>query len=291
MSVLSKKEYRPYYFIAPLLVFICLFILLPIVGTLFTSLMRDVTFLPQKFIFLGNYSDLLRDEGFWRSMRFTLFFIAVAVPLEMLLGTAFAALLDMELPMRGFLRACVLIPWAIPSAISAKIWQLIYNYSYGLANFLITHLGLSQGPVNWLGSEGGAFAAIVIADVWKTAPFVTLLVLAGLQAVPHDLRLQAKIDRANFAQIFFRVTLPLIKPVLLVALLFRTIDSLRIFDVIYVLTNGGPGGSTASASLYAYKYFLGGDFGYGSAVSVLLFAVAFGMSCLYVKVSKFESEI
>ena len=165
MSVLSKKEYRPYYFIAPLLVFICLFILLPIVGTLFTSLMRDVTFLPQKFIFLGNYSDLLRDEGFWRSMRFTLFFIAVAVPLEMLLGTAFAALLDMELPMRGFLRACVLIPWAIPSAISAKIWQLIYNYSYGLANFLITHLGLSQGPVNWLGSEGGAFAAIVIADV------------------------------------------------------------------------------------------------------------------------------
>jgi len=285
----AGKERTPYLFISPLILFVVLLILVPIVGSIITGFYRDVTFLRLKFIFLDNYAQLMKDEGFWRSMKFTLLFIAVAVPLEMIIGTAFAIVLYMKLPVRGFLRTCVLIPWVIPSAISAKIWQLIYDYSYGFANFLITAFHLGR-PVNWIGTDIGAFFAIVIADVWKTASFVALLVLAGLQAVPSDLRLQAKVDRANFVQTFFYITLPLLKPVLLVTLLFRTIDSLRIFDVIYVLTGGWPGGATTSVSLYAYKYFLGGDFGYGSAVSVLLFVVAFVMSYFYVKMSRFQGE-
>lgn len=271
------------------MLFIVLIILVPIIGTVFTSMFRDVSFLGLKFIFLDNYANLLQDAGFWKSMRFTMLFILVAVPLEMIIGMAFAVVLDMNIPMRGILRTCVLIPWVIPSAISAKIWQLIYSYSYGLANFVLKTFNLSE-PINWIGTDLGAFIAIVAADVWKTASFVALLVLAGLQSVPSDLRLQAKIDRANFVQTFFLITLPILKPVLLVTLLFRTIDSLRIFDVIYVLTNGGPGGATTSASLYAYKYFLGGDFGYGSAVSVLLFLVAFIMSVFYIKMSKFQDD-
>jgi len=250
---------------------------------------RDVSFLQLKFIFLDNYINLVKDVGFWKSMRFTMLFILVAVPLEMIIGIAFAVVLDLNIPLRGVLRTCVLIPWVIPSAISAKIWQLIYNYSYGLANFILSTFNLSE-PINWIGTDMGAFIAIVLADVWKTASFVALLILAGLQSVPSDLHLQAKVDRANFAQTFFLITLPILKPVLLVTLLFRTIDSLRIFDVIYVLTNGGPGGATTSASLYAYKYFLGGDFGYGSAVSVLLFVVAFIMSIFYIKMSKFQDD-
>ncbi len=279
---------EPYLFVAPLALFVVLFVFIPIAGTFWSSFYVDVTFMERRFSFLQNYRDLFSDPGFWKSLRFTLLFIAVAVPLELVIGTVFAVVLDLELPLRGLLRATVLIPWAIPSAISARIWELIYNYSYGLANVLLAKTGLSAAPVNWLGTDFGAFAAVVAADVWKTAPFVAIIVLAGLQAVPKDLKLQARIDRANFAQVFFLITLPLLKPVLVVALLFRTIDSLRIFDVIYVLTHGGPGGATTSVSLYAYKYFLGGDFGYGSAASVALFLVSFAMSCLYVKFSGFS---
>ncbi|MCK5584310.1 MAG: sugar ABC transporter permease [Elusimicrobiales bacterium] len=284
------KKFESYAFVSPLLVFVALFVLIPIIGSIWTSMFRDVTFLKMKFIFLDNYGDLLRDEGFWKSLRFTLLFIAVTVPLELIIGTAFAVVLDLKIPFRGLLRACVLVPWAIPSAISAKIWELVYNYSYGLANYILLSTGLSEAPVNWIGTDIGAFTTVVVADVWKTAPFVALLVLAGLQSVPSDLRLQAKIDRANFAETFFLITLPLLKPVLLVSLLFRTIDSLRVFDVIYVLTHGGPGGATTSVSLYAYKYFLGGDFGYGSAISVMLFLVAFIMSVFYIKISKFQDD-
>ncbi|MBU2530512.1 MAG: sugar ABC transporter permease [Elusimicrobia bacterium] len=289
MKSILKRENRPYFFVAPLVLFVVLFILVPIIGTVFTSMFRDVSFLQLKFIFLDNYINLVKDVGFWKSMRFTMLFILVAVPLEMIIGIAFAVVLDLNIPLRGVLRTCVLIPWVIPSAISAKIWQLIYNYSYGLANFILSTFNLSE-PINWIGTDMGAFIAIVLADVWKTASFVALLILAGLQSVPSDLHLQAKVDRANFAQTFFLITLPILKPVLLVTLLFRTIDSLRIFDVIYVLTNGGPGGATTSVSLYAYEYFLGGDFGYGSAVSVLLFVLAFIMSIFYIKMSKFQDD-
>lgn len=286
-----SKKYTNYYYIIPLAVFIVFFILLPIIGSIYTSFFRDVTFLPEKFIFLNNYIDILNDKSFMKSLKFTLLFILFAVPLELILGIMFAVILDIKIPFRGILRAVVLIPWAIPSAISAKLWQLIYNYSYGLANYVMVHTGVSDKAINWLGTDVSAFFAVLMADVWKTVPFVTILILAGLQTVGDEIKLQAKIDRANFVQIFFKITLPLIKPVCLVALLFRTIDSLRIFDVIYVLTNGGPGGATTSVSLYAYKYFLGGDFGYGSAVSIVLFIIAFIMSYIYVRVARFQAEL
>ncbi len=276
-----------YFFIAPLLLFVFAFIVFPIAGTLFSSFFSDVTFMGRKFIFLSNYTHAFSDPGFRQAFGFTLAFIAAAVPLELAIGTAFAVILDQELPLRGLWRACVLIPWAIPSAVSARIWQLIYNYGYGLANFVAVHSGLVSGPVNWTGTASGSFIALLAADVWKTAPFVALIVLAGLQAVPSDLKAQARVDRATSFQVFRLVTLPLLKPVLTVALLFRTIDTLRIFDVIYVLTGGGPGGSTTSVSLYAYNYFAGGDFGYGSAVSMLLFMVSFGLSWLYVRLAGF----
>jgi multiple sugar transport system permease protein len=277
-------------FILPLITLILLFILVPVLGTFINSLFQDVSFLDKRFIFLKNFQRLFGDSGFRQALRFTLLFILVSVPLEIILGTIFALLMNADVPFRGLLRACVLIPWAIPAAISARTWELIYNYSYGLANFVLTKLGITSGPVNWLGTSIGAFGAVVVADVWKTTPFVAIIVLAGLQAVPKELVSQAKVDRANLLQIFFKVTVPLIKPVIIVALLFRTIDGLRVFDVIYVLTGGGPGGETTSISHYAYKYFLSGDFGYGSAVSVVLFIIAFSLSVIYVKAGRFGTE-
>ena len=194
-------------------------------------------------------------------------------------------------PGRGFLRVAILIPWAIPIAISARAWQLIYHFDYGLLNFLFVKLGISDTHINWLGSSLGGFVSIVLSDVWKTTPFMTIILLAGLSAIPGDLYKQAQIDGTNFIQRFFKITLPLLKPVLVVALLFRTIDAIRIFDLIYVLSGGGPGGSTTSISLYAYNYFVSGDFGYGSAVSVVIFLLAVILSMLYIKFSRFREII
>jgi multiple sugar transport system permease protein len=277
-------------FLFPLLLFVSTFILVPVIGTMIGSTYLDVSFLQNGFIGLDNYRWMINNPGFWGSVRFTFLFVLVSVPLEMTLGLMFALLLNEPTRMRGLLRACVLIPWAIPAAVSARAWELIYNYHYGLANFVWSGLGFTE-PINWLGTELGAFTAVVIADAWKTTPFIAIILLAGISAIPEDLYRQAQVDGASLFQRFTRITLPLIKPAIIVALIFRTIDALRIFDIIYVLTHGGPGGATTSLSLYAYNYFLIGDFGYGSAVSVFLFTIAFLMSIAYVKIGRFGEEI
>lgn len=288
---ISIKELRAAgIFISPLMILIFLFVLVPVLGTLINSLFQDVAFLGKRFVFLSNFRQLFGDSGFRQALRFTLLFVLVSVPVEIILGLTFAVLMNAKVPLRGLLRACVLIPWAIPAAVSGRIWELIYNYSYGLANFVFIELGITTEPINWLGTSLGAFSAVVVADVWKTTPFVAIIMLAGLQAIPTELFSQAKVDRANFLQVFYKVTIPLIKPVIIVAVLFRTIDGLRVFDLIYVLTGGGPGGATTSISHYAYRYFISGDFGYGSAVSVVLFVIAFLLSVFYVKVGRFEAE-
>jgi len=278
-------------FTVPLILFVLVFILLPVLGTFYTSLYQDVTFIGKKLIWFENYRQLYSDPHFHQASRFTFLFTAVSVALEMVLGLLFALVLHQSFPLRGLLRAVVLIPWVIPAVISARVWELIYNYNYGFANFLCKALSITNEPVNWLGTSVGAFIALVVSDAWKTTPFVTIILLAGLQTIPEEIYRQAQIDRANLFQRFFRITLPLLKPVFIVALLFRTIDALRVFDLIYVLTHGGPGGSTTSLSLYGYNYFLSGDFGYGSAVSVVLFIIAFLLSVLYIKLSRFRELV
>jgi multiple sugar transport system permease protein len=282
---------RGYAFLVPLVLFLAAFVLAPIGGTFVGSLMQDVTFLPQRFAGAENYRALLSDPGFAQALRFTVLFTAASVPLELLLGLAVALLLAHPSRARGALRACVLVPWAIPAAVSGKVFQLIYNYNYGLANYLMNAMGVVDRPVNWLGTSAGAFLSLVMADAWKTTPFVAIILLAGLSGIPGHLYQQAQIDRAGFLRRFTRITLPLLSTVLLIALLFRTIDALRVFDLMFVLTGGGPGGSTTSLSLYGFNYFLGGDFGYGSAVSVVLFLIALGLSLLYIRVGRFAREL
>jgi multiple sugar transport system permease protein len=277
-------------FLLPLFAFLIIFIVVPSIGSFVNSLTRDVGFLPVKFESFRNYAAVLSDPAFRQSVRFTLLFIVVSVPLELCLGLIFALVLDADVPFRGLLRACVLIPWAIPVTVSSRAWELIYNYNYGLANYLFMTLHLSSAPVNWLGTQYGAFIAVVIVDAWKTTPFVAVILLSGLQAIPAELYDQARIDRAGFLQAFRFITLPLLKPVIITAVLFRTIDALRVFDTVFVLTRGGPGGATTSVSLYAYKYFLSGDFGYGSAISIILFLIALVLAVFYVRIARFESE-
>jgi multiple sugar transport system permease protein len=291
-KIFSLREIRDaYIFNIPLVLLAVVFIIIPVIGTLSSSLFRDVTFLPSKYIRLENYSRLFADKHFWQSFEFTFLFVLASVVIELVLGMIFALVLNENLHGRGFLRTALLVPWAIPIAISSRLWQLIYNYDYGVLNFIILKLGISSAPVNWLGTPIGAFFSILIADVWKTTPFITIILLAGLSAIPNELYQQARIDGANFVKRFYSITLPILRPVIIVAVLFRTIDAVRIFDIVYVLTGGGPGGTTTPLSLYAYRYYLTGDFGYGSAVSVFVFISVAVLAFLYIKVGKFKEVL
>lgn len=282
-----SEERTALLFVLPLVAVILLFIVIPVLGTFWTGLFRDVSYLPTRFAYLSNYRRLLADADFWRAFRFTMLFVAATIPLEMVLGMVFALILNERLKFRNALRATVLIPWAVPTIVAARTWELIYNYGYGLANYLIVLVGLTDAPVNWLGSPVSAFFALVLADVWKTTPFIAIILLAGLQTIPEEIYEQARVDGTNFLQRFFSLTLPIIKPVIAVALIFRSIDVIRILDLIYVVTDGGPGGSTTSLSLYGYKYFNEGDFGYGSAIAVVVFVIAFLLSVTYLRVGGF----
>ena len=180
---------------------------------------------------------------------------------------------------RALLRAAILIPWAIPTVVSAKMWAWLLNADYGLL------VAAMPGPkIDWLGSPSLAIHAAILVDVWKTTPFVAFLLLAGLVTIPRDLYDAAQIDGASHLQTFARVTLPLLKPTLAVTLIFRTLDAFRVFDVVYVLTEGGPANTTETLSVYAYKMLMrAGDFGYGSALSVATFACVMALAAGYIR--------
>jgi multiple sugar transport system permease protein len=288
----EKKEVRSaWLFLAPLLLVVGVFILLPVIGTFLNSLYLDVSFLPKQFVGLRNYADLLGSLDFWQSLRFTLAYTVAAVVLEGFFGVVFALLLNETFKGRGFLRVVILIPWAIPTIVSARTWQLIYEYNYGIMNYLVMQLGLAPERINWMGTEFGAFWALVFADVWKTTPFVVLILLAGLQAIPEDLYQQAKVDGAGLFRRFYKITLPILKPVLIIALIFRTIDSLRMFDLVYVLTGGGPGGSTQTLSYLGFAAFANDNFGMGSTVSIVTFMISFAITLVYLRAGKFSEQL
>lgn len=289
MSTMNRETRDALILIFPLCLFVTIFLFLPVLGTSWVSLWRDISFLPRRFVGLLNYLRLFEDSQFWQSTTFTIVFSFTSVALEIVLGMMIALVVNEHLKFRGLVRGIALLPWAIPSVIGARIWQLIYKYDYGVLNYTLQKLfGVS---INWLGTATGAFFSLVLADVWRTTPFVAVIFLAGLQTVPEDLYQQAKIDGTNFLQRFFKITLPIIKPIFVVALLFRTIDALRVFDVIYIITGGGPAGSTDSVSLYSYKYFALSDFGYGSAISVSLFVIAFAIALFYMRMSRFKEVV
>ena len=271
-----------YIFVSPLVLIIFLFILVPILGTCINSFFQDIPYLPEKFVGMKNYLILIKNPDFWDALKFTIFFTLASVSLETILGISFALLLKERFPGRGILRTMLLIPWAIPTVISARIWQIIYNYNYGLLNYILQYLKISD-KINWLGTPQSAFWALVLADVWKTTPFMALILLTGLQAIPEDIYKQAKVDGARFIKRFFFITLPLLRPALIVALIFRTADSLRIFDLVYVLTGGGPAGATRTISVLGFQYYTSADFGMGATVSFITFLIVFGFSLLYIK--------
>ncbi len=266
----------------PAFITVSLIILLPILGTFAISLFRFVTFSEPSFVGISNYLRLFSDEAFINSVLFTLKFVFFSVSAEIFLGIVLALLINEKIPLRSLFRGIVLLPWVIPSVVSGRVWEIMFNYSYGFLNFIAEIVAGLR--INWLGTEIGAFLSLVIADVWRTVPFVALIILAGLQSIPDEIYDQSKIDGAGPLSRFFFITLPMIDVFILTALVFRTIDALRVFDIVFVLTGGGPSGSTTPLTLYAYKYYLSGDFGYGSAVSVILFLLTLLVSLLLFRI-------
>jgi multiple sugar transport system permease protein len=241
----------------------------PVIRVIALSLSRvDIADGATVFVGLDSYVRLWGDARWWSSWGNTLVFTGASVVAEMVVGVAFALLLHRTFRGRGWVRALVVLPWALPTAVMALAWGWIFNDAFGVANDLLRRLGLIGAPVAWLGHPATAMAALVVADVWTTTPFVTLVVLAGLQGIPSDVLEAARLDGLSALQRLRRVVLPLLVPTLLVAVAFRVVQAYGAFDLIYVLTGGGPGGSTETVSLYAYQnVFRYLDFGYGSAVA------------------------
>ncbi|WP_375755749.1 carbohydrate ABC transporter permease [Corallococcus exercitus] len=264
----ARERRQAYLLVAPAVLVLAVVALYPVLAAVWLSLHRFIlVFGERRFTGLENYAYLMGDVRFWSALGNTAYFTAVAVTVELLLAVPLALLLNRAFPGRGLLRASVLVPWAIPTVVSARLWAWMFNPDYGLINRM-----LGGAEVNWLGAPGYALHAAILVDVWKTTPFVALLVLAGLQGIPEDLYKAARVDGASGWRQFRSITIPLLKPALLLAVLFRSLDAFRVFDAIYVLTEGGPANTTETLSIYAYKTLMrSGDFGYGSALSVATF--------------------
>ncbi|MBI4378579.1 MAG: sugar ABC transporter permease [Nitrospinae bacterium] len=267
-------------FVIPAFILLSLVTIYPVIYVLYLSLHRRLLiFNISKFVGFENYLFLLKDDRFWNALKNTVYFTVLSVSLELFVGLSFAVLLNRAFRLRGFVRAIVLIPWALPTVVSARMWEWMYNTDFGILNYLL------GSEINWLGSPFWAMNAAIFMDVWKTTPFVAILLIAGLQVIPQELYQAAKIDGAGGWAIFRRITLSLLKPVILVVLIFRTLDAFRVFDAVYVLTGGGPANSTETLSIYAYKVlFQTLQFGYGSTLSVVVFLCTGIISVFYIRV-------
>ncbi|MDI6600253.1 MAG: sugar ABC transporter permease [Thermoanaerobacteraceae bacterium] len=283
---LSESQFG-YLMVFPALLCIGLIALYPVVQTFWLSLHRLRLQFPDmtKFVGLQNYITIFGDDRFINATINTVEFTIVSVALELVFGLCIAMLMNKEYKGRGLMRAAALVPWAIPTTVSAMMWKFIYNDQLGVLNDILVRLHIIPEYKAWLGSEVTAMGAAIVADVWKTTPFMALLLLAGLQVIPRELYEAATVDGASAWRQFITITLPLLRPTILVALIFRTLDAFRVFDLVYVLTGGGPGNSTETLSVYAYKtLFRNMDFGMGSALSVIIFVFIFIISLIYIRI-------
>lgn len=272
---LEKQEKRTgWLLISPALFIIALVFIYPILRAFSLSVFTQNlgTQLQPIFSGLNNYQRILADGRFWQTLWNTTVFTSISIILELILGLFIALILNQSFKGRGFVRTTALIPWALPTAVMGLAWAWIFNDQYGVVNDILQRLNIINSPMTWLGEPSRAMFALIIADVWKTTPFIAIILLAGLQSVSQDLYEAHAMDGANSIQSFYQITIPLITPQIIIALLFRFAQAFGIFDLVQVMTGGGPAGATETVSVYIYatiRRYL--DFGYGAALVVVTF--------------------
>lgn len=272
--------------ILPSLVIILGVTLQPILSTFFLSFFKSGLGLNEQRLFLGfgNYLNLLGDSTFWVTIGRTAYFTIVSVGIELLLGLVIALLLHSHPPGWRFLRATLIIPWAVPTIVNGTMWRWIYNADYGALNGLLSQLGLIDHYIPWLTYPRTAMNLVILADIWHSVPFIAIILQAALATLPVELEEAAAIDGANAWQRFWFVRLPLLRFAILVALVIRTVEAFRVFDIIYVITNGGPAFGTVTISYLTYlETFSYGNIGRGAALAFLISLFTLGMAILYIR--------
>lgn len=296
LSLQQQRQRAAFWFLAPMLLALICVAAWPLLRTIWFSL-TDTTLsnlYGGKWIGLDNYLSVrtlssgkviyrgtLVDPAWWNAVWNTVRFAVTSVLIETVLGLIVALVLNAEFKGRGLVRAAILIPWAIPTIVSAKMWAWMLNDQFGIINDMMLRVGLIDQKIAWTASTDTAMYAVLMVDIWKTTPFMALLILAGLQMVPRDIYEAAKLDGINPFKVFFKVTLPLIRPALMVAVIFRMLDALRVFDLVYVLTPNSA--ATKTMSVISRENMIDFDkFAYGAAQSTLLFAILAVFVSLYI---------
>lgn len=268
--------------------FVVMFVLVyPVIQTLFLSITERGLTGGYTLVGLKNFQRLIVTSRFWTSVSNTLIFTAVSVPIELVLGLGLAVMLNKAFHGRGVVRLAVLFPWALPTALNALMWRWMYNTDFGVFNAALLQSGIVDKPINWLGKIPLAMLAMMLVAIWKTSSFMALILLAGLQAIPDELYEAGIVDGTSAWLAFWHITLPLLRPTIMVALLLRSMDALRTFELPFNLTDGGPVTSTESLSLYAYKnLFQYVDFNFGSSVVIFQFIIILALSLIYISFIK-----
>lgn len=281
----TPRQLTAVVFVAPALLVLGALTVYPSVWVLWLSLQRRVpVFDVAEVVGLANYAFLATDARFWNAARVTAVFTLASVGLELLLGVAVALALAGQRRGRRLALSLLLLAWALPAVVTAKLFEWLYHPAAGLVNVL-----LGGRSINWLGDPGWALPGVILADAWRTMPFVALLCYARLLAIPPEIYEAAQVDGAGRLALLTRITLPTLRRVLLIALLFRTLDAVRAFDVMFVLTGGGPAGTTETLTLYAYRtLFQTLQFGLGAAIGVLVFGVVMALAWGFLRALRLE---
>lgn len=274
-------------FIIPAFIFVALFLYYPLIQTFiysFFKLHRTVDWLNQPFVGLENYKAVLQSAAFRDSFLFTLYFTVMTVGIELILGLGMAiAAFSVHHRLRGLLRAVLVVPWAIPPIVSAMLWKWLFHADAGLFTYLLFALRLTDTPPQFLTDATLAIHSIIVVSVWNNASIMAILLLGGLASIPKDIYDAAKVDGARSWLRFRRVTFPMLLPTILVTVLFRSLWALRMFELSYGLTGGGPGSTTDTLSTFAYKYyFTYSRFGVGSSYAMVIFAIVVVIALIYV---------
>lgn len=286
------KKFRPYSYLVPSFLVILCVTLLPLFYAIFISfidLTKNVRKLDNpnlwNFVWFDNYIEALGSGVFWSSFTKTLHFTIVSVGLEFLLGLAIALILNEKFKGRGIVRGLMLIPWAFPTIVNAVLWKWLYDADHGTITKLLSALGFTDGYANILGSSFSAMNAVIIADVWKNTAFIALILLAALQSLPAYMYEAARVDGANAIKRFFTITLPMLSPAILVALVMRTMEAFKVFDIIYIMTGGGPAGGTQVLSFLTYESsMMYGKFSYGASIAFIMSIFTMIIAFVYIKI-------